>query len=566
MPSDRTPLRPAVVLVADRTLSADYRVLFEGVFATMQTTKVPEWAMRHIVAPRVATDPAGRARTAPVGLRRVESALLAHTPLRRDDVVVTTPEALPRLLGPWVKIVGVSSSDPLGRGMSNTTTSSFWSGELYTRHWTARMMAQLRQAKAKHGFRILAGGAGTWQYVQHPEEAEGIDVLFEGYFENAGPGLVMDLVNGQAAPAPQAGSLCHRREIEIPGGTGILPVFSEGEPCVERIRPIAGASLLGVVELSRGCGNGCGFCTMAFQRMGHLPPETVVADLATNVQNGVRAVVSGSEDFLRYGSAGHKVDFERLRALLAEMRRVRGLAFMQIDHANVSSVLQLDDAQLQEIRRLLTWEARSDYLWLNLGVESANGHLVKANSPGKLGPIAPDDWEEAVAEAGDRLARNGYFPVFSLILGLPGETPDDVTRTLRLVKRLAAKRCVTFPVFHEPVREGRGEPFRLATMTPEHLDLYTACYEINFKAVPRLYADNQRAGGVPWLKRAFMQLLGRAETRAWRRNFARVRKQISRRAASGPHRPCVGGSEDWQPGAASGGPAPHRPCVGGSED
>ncbi len=510
---DRKPT-PAVILVADRTLSARYRTLFEGIFSTMQTTHVAGWVMRRVLAPAVRTDAAGRAAAAPLGLRRVEASLLAETPLGADDVICTTPEALAGLLGPWTKVVAVSSSDPLGRGMSNTTTTSFWSGQLYTRAWMEGMTAGLRQAKAACRFRLVGGGAGAWQWLAQPLHArrQGFDTIFEGYFESEGPRLIMDLAEG-ADPPPAV----HAAGTHAPSA-----------------RPIRGPSVMGVVELSRGCGKGCRFCTMAGERMAHLPAETVLADVRTNVAGGADSVVVSSEDFFRYGWGGGRINFEAIRDLLAAMREIRGLRFMQIGHANVSSVLQLTDSQLREIRRLLTYPARTDYLWVNLGAESASGELVHANGPGKIAPFRPADWEEMIVESAGKLTRCGFFPVFSLILGLPGETPADVAGTRRLVRRLARWPAAVFPIFYEPVgADRRGEGFSLARMRADHLDLYTACYEQNFKWVPRLYWDNQRAAGVRWARRALMQLLGRCEVFAWRRNFARVGRRISRRSGAG---------------------------------
>jgi len=373
-------------------------------------------------------------------------------------------------------------------------------------------METIKAGKEKYGYKVLGGGAGAWQWIAKPKETErqGINVVFDGYFEELGPPLISDILENKSFDA----------------------IIKEPQTAIHNLRALRGASMLGVIEISRGCGKGCTFCTLAFKKMDHVPHDVILSDLERNVANGVHAVVSGSEDFFRYGAKGMNIEFEKLRELLAKMREVEGLSFMQIDHANISSVLQLSIDELKEVRRLLTWKKRTDYLWVNMGVESANGWLVHLNGHAKITPFDPDDWEEMVKETARRMTEAGFFSVFSVILGLPGETPDDVQRTIKLAKYLSTQRAVVFPIFHEPVLKDHprgGEKFSLNNMRHDHFELYTTCYRINFNWVPKLYWDNQRAGGVSFAKRSFIQMLGKYEMMTWSKHFRIAKKKIDQR-------------------------------------
>jgi hypothetical protein len=164
---------------------------------------------------------------------------------------------------------------------------------------------------------------------------------------------------------------------------------------------------------------------------------------------------------------------------------------------------------------------------VNLGAESANGELVARTGPAKILPFAPADWESMILESVVRLEEAGFYPVVSLVLGLPGETPGDVARTRRLVDRLAEHRAVVFPVFHEPIH-GDGR-FHVGRMRMDQFDLFRRCYDLNFDRVPDVFRDNQRAGGVPWAKRKIVRMLGRGEVLLWRRRFRKLQRTLEHR-------------------------------------
>lgn len=497
---------PAVVLTADRTLFAEYPTLLDGMSAASQTTWLPSRLIHGWIAPRVRCGAGGAALRAPLGLRRLEAALLRHG-FERHEVAVVPPEALERVVTGRTRIIGVSTGDPLGVGMNSTTVAALFGGAPITSHCWRGLMERIERLRDRMGLksRLILGGPGAWQFGDDAArlKAAGVDHLVTGYAEGSFPELVESIVSGDEAPA-------------IIRGRGL--------PATE-LPAVVGPTVMGMVEVSRGCGWGCNFCTLAGQAMSHLPAETVLADVEANVFGGVVNVALGSEDFFRYGGTGGETSAGAIIDLLRRVRTVEGLRTVSIDHANISSVAATDDAALGEICRLLRgggsgggggrYSARP---WVNLGVETASGRLLQAHGGvRKMQPFGPQGWAEGCERQIRRLVDHGYFPLVSLVIGLEGETADEVAATSRLVERVSQLPLAVVPLLLAPL-EGAGGGVRLRA---DQWSLLGQGMELALRNMPRLYLEHHRAAGVNVFRRLALQAMGRGYAWMWRRRHGR---------------------------------------------
>ena len=476
---------------------AAYPTLLDGMLGASQTTAVPRVVLDALLAPRVPSDPdaSGRAGLAPLGLRRVEAALVAGG-FDPAEVAVVTAETLPRAVGPGTRVVALSSGDPLGLGMNSNTMTAIAGGRSCTEALFRRLLADARALRRRFPrLRIVVGGPGAWQLTTHDDARRrlGIDLVLTGYCEGQVADVFRRLVAGEDV-------------------SGLVACAWTG---IEHVRPIRGATVMGIVETSRGCGLACDFCTLARVPMVHFPAEFIARDVTTNVAAGVRNVGLISEDFFRYGGPAAKVNPSASIALLKRLREIPGLAMLQLDHANVSSVAGFSDAELVEIHSLLCGGYPRP-VWVNLGVETASGRLLDSLSArAKMRPFDAASWADACREQVLRLIKAGFLPMVSLVVGLDGETDEDVAGTRRWVESLSGERVLVFPLLLAPTEPGR-RPVAARDLTAEHWRLIDACYRFNFKWVPHLLWSEETVARVPLAKRLALAALARGNALWWK--------------------------------------------------
>jgi radical SAM superfamily enzyme YgiQ (UPF0313 family) len=483
----------SIVLTADRTLTADYALLFDGMLAASQTTTAPPALFSRLLMPHRGSRQL-RARIAPLGLRRIEAALLADG-LSPRQVAVVDEDHLAQAIGPATRVIGISSGEPAGLGMNSSTMTAVAGGRIYPAAMFRRLLRKIHALNRRPQATIVLGGPGAWQLAGDParRRALRIDHVLTGYAEGGVAATFRTLLRRELQPATIAG------------------YWRPGVP----VPPLQGATTFGAIEISRGCGWGCPFCTLAREPMFHLPPETILSDARTNVAAGMRNLVLLSEDFFRYGADGATPRPEILLDLVRRIRAIPGVGLLQVDHANAASIAHYDDRQLAELHDGLVGPRAMQSLWINVGVETASEELLVASGAGgKMPRDRAQPWGDFCAEQLRRLCRAGFFPMASLMIALPGERDEHLRETLDWVQSLSCERMAIFPVLYAPL-DGSPPPDRRA-LRPAHWELLKTCYRMNFRQVPRMYAENQAAVGVSPLRRSALQLLGRGQILQWK--------------------------------------------------
>jgi len=456
-----------IVLTADRTLMSEYAGnIFFGFSASAPRGYLPDWFFYRFLCPSVPVQKEnGEASSAPVGLRKIEAKLLDYG-FGNDEVIIAHPDYLDKAIGPSTKVVSITTFDPLGKGPVTSTFSNLFGGESA---FNVHKFRELIENPILHqdDLTIIAGGPGAWQLMDEDVRREfGIDTVVLGEAENVIGPLCRDAVAGIPLPHHVKGTPV--KAAEIPG--------------------IRGPTICGLVEVSRGCGRGCNFCNPGLTQLRCRSIQDILEDVKVNVRQGHDSIILHAEDIFRYGATGIYPNQQSVEDLFKAVLNTEGVRRVSVSHAAFASLLSAP-GMLSYISEMMHLDNRN-LRGYQVGLETGSPRLLKNHIAGKCKPFKPEEWPEVVKEATGISNDANWLPVSTLIMGLPDETSDDVTKTLELIDDLKKYRIMVYPLLAVPTgRLSEKDRSAKERLLPEHFDLFFRCWEINLGLWPELFND-----------------------------------------------------------------------------
>ena len=451
-----------IVLTASMIEMSDFNlnpfIAFSGGF--------PKFLVRKKLYPPVPFNPDGTAKFAPYGLRKVESLLIEE--FGEENVVTVYPTNLHRFIGPKTKIIGISTMDPLGIGFVSRTYTSIFG--INRKPATLVEFEDLlsNPALRKYRAKIIVGGSGAWQILNsNMQDKLGIDTILIGQAEHSLIQIFRKALNGE--------KLDRVITMQIPEG--------------EEIPVIKKPSIYGTVEITRGCGRGCAFCSPTLRQRYSLPLKHILKEVELNAKRGTRAILLQTDDVFLYKSKPNFIpNREAIVKLVQDIDKIKGVDYIQIAHASLAPVVY-DRKIVEEIAPILIEKS----LWrcngkrcasIEVGIETGSAQLMEKYMRGKMLPYKPEQWQDIVVQSIGVLNDNDIHPLATLILGLPGEQEEDILATITLLDRLKGAKILYVPLLFTSEEEcmlKRQKHKDLKNLDELHWEIIARCgrYDIN---------------------------------------------------------------------------------------
>lgn len=415
--------------------------------------------------------PNKQARIAPYGLRKVE-ALLLDNGFDESDIAVVHPSNLKKFIGPNTKAIGVSSMDPLGIAYVSLTYSSMFALGMEPRNRIEfRDLLRKSPIARVHDSgraKVIVGGAGAWQVAgRSARKTLGIDCVITGEVGLEVVDIFNKAINSEPIPPTAVGGVL-RSQKDIP--------------------IIRGGSLHGAVEITRGCGRGCQFCSPTQRQRFSLPIDHIMKEVEINAEAGNEMVILATEDLFLYKMKSPQFIPNRkaIVNLVEHLIKVSDIKYIQPAHIALAPVVA-DPKCAEEVAELLVSRGRyrfrgKPYVTAEAGIETGSVRLFKQRMGGKALPFKPEEWPEVVKQAIGILNDNRWFPLTTWLVGLPGEDEEDVNATLELLDDMKGMKLFFTPLLWVPLRPSilsEGSRPEIEALTDLQWEVFTRSWQFN---------------------------------------------------------------------------------------
>ncbi len=415
--------------------------------------------------------PDGQASYVPNGLRVVESLLLQR--FAPEDIAVCYPEQLDLFVGDETRVVGVHAHNPLGITFATNVYAHFYGKNIEPINAAEFRNLILHPALGKHKdqLKIIVGGPGAWQIEKKElQDVWKIDCIVDGEAEDVVLPLFEAAVRGEALP----------RRVTCQS------------PALEAIPRIHHRSTFGVVEITRGCGRGCQFCSVALRRGKSIPLDHILANVRAQVAEGADTIMLTTEDIFLYEQGPKfETNIPALKRLFESVAAVPGVKYIMLTHGTMAPVVRTPEV-VEELTPVAVGMSTNQnpasshpekrYANLFIGLETGSTRMFKQFMKGKAYPYTAEQWPDVVLKGMEILNRHNWFPFCTWIVGLPGEKPEDTRQSLDLLFALKDAKWVAMPTLFVPLEETRmerDESAKLIELTDLQWEFFFTCWRYN---------------------------------------------------------------------------------------